>query len=178
LRAQVAKVAELQNIEFSAHNIELGFRYTKGVLLDDGTWPTDQDPLGQHYIPCTQPGNRLPHAWVEVDAKGKIASTHDFVGSNCGFAVITDGFGGNWVSAAKRASLQMGIDISVAQIGAPPYMRDWDDDWARHKGIKKGGALLVRPDNFVAWRSLGPSKGGGEELVSAFKLLVRPSKDI
>lgn len=173
LRAQVAKVCELQNIEFSAHNIELGFRYFDGVLLDDGTHPHDEDPLGQQYVPSTQPGNRLPHAWIDVDNKCSTCSTHDFVGSKCSFALITDEFGGEWASAAKRASEQTGVEISVAQIGAFPYMGDWDDDWSRYKEIRKGGALLVRPDNFVAWRSFDPSKSGGEELVQAFKKLLR-----
>ena len=126
MRAQVAKTAGLQNIEFSAHNIELGFRYINGVLIDDGTEPREQDPLGQHYAPCTQPGNRLPHAWIERD--GKVVSTHDFVGVDCSFAVITDESGGDWVSASKSASIDSGIDIFVAQIGPSPYMCDWDDD--------------------------------------------------
>lgn len=173
LRAQVAKVCELQNIEFSAHNIELGFRYTDGVLIDDGTWPHDEDPLGQTYVPSTQPGNRLPHAWIEIDGKCTTVSTHDFVGSKCAFALITDEHGAEWVSAAKRASQETGVDIVVKQIGPFPYLGDWDDDWARRKEIRKGGAVLVRPDNFVAWRSLNPSAEGGDELVQAFRQLLR-----
>ena len=172
----MAKVAELQNIEFSAHNIELGFRYTDGILLDDGTWPRSQDPLGQHYIPSTQPGNRLPHAWIEVDGRVKTVSTHDFVGSACGFAVITDEHGGEWVAASKMAALETGLDIFVAQIGPGCPMRDWDDDWARYKELRKGGALLVRPDNFIAWRSLGPSKAGGQELVDAIRALLKKGR--
>ena len=171
LRAQTAKVIELQNIEFSAHNIELGFRYTDGVVLQDGTWPHSEDPLGQHYVPSTQPGNRLPHAWIEVDGKGKTVSTHDFVPSDCGLAVITDERGADWEAAAKKISLQTGMNIVVARIGPGCSMRDWDDDWARYSELRKGGALLVRPDNFVAWRSQGPSNSGGEELVEAFKTL-------
>jgi 2,4-dichlorophenol 6-monooxygenase len=178
LRAQVSKVCELQNIEFSAHNIELGFRYHDGVLLHDGTYPHGEDPLGQHYVPSTQPGNRLPHAWIDIDNKGRTVSTHDFVGSKCSFALLTDEYGGDWAAAAKKASLQTGVNISVAQIGRYPYMRDWDDDWVRYKEIRKGGALLVRPDNFVAWRSLDPSKRKGQELVDAFRRLLRLDNEV
>lgn len=38
--------------------------------------------------------------------------------------------------------------------------------------LKEGGAILVRPDNFVAWRSRGPSKSRGKELEDAFESLL------
>lgn len=174
LRAQVGKVADLQNIEFSAHNIELGFRYFDGMLLDDGTDSPEEDPLGQNYVPCTRPGNRLPHAWIEDEKTGQIISTHDFVGQNCSFALITDEAGDEWALTARELSVQTDMNIYVAQIGPQSHhLHDWDDDWKRYKGIKKGGALLIRPDNFVAWRSSGPSKDGGRELVSAFLMLIK-----
>ena len=50
--------------------------------------------------------------------------------------------------------------------------------WAKYKEIKKGGALLIRPDNFVAWRSLGPSKKGGVELVEAFRALIGGGREM
>src|SRR6266498_4738442 len=100
LRAQVAKMIDSQSIEFAAHDIELGFRYENGFLVDDGTETPESDPFGQVYTPTTRPGRRLPHAWIEMG--DKIMSTHDFVGAGLAFALITDEAGGDWVAAAKR----------------------------------------------------------------------------
>jgi hypothetical protein len=85
----------------------------------------------------------------------------------------------NGVSVAKRAQLDFGISMTTAQIGAPPYMRDYDDQWEKVKGIKTGGAILVLLDNFVAWRSLGPSENSGAELGEALSaLLGKPGKSM
>ena len=42
--------------------------------------------------------------------------------------------------------------------------------------MKRGSAVLARPDNIVAWRSLRHSREGGHELVDAFKVLPGGSK--
>lgn len=164
-RAQVARVIDTQAIEFCAHGIELGFRYTDGFLVHDGSLPCERDPLGLKYYPTTQPGHRFPHAWVE---KGdKILSTHDFVQDKPVFALITDGEGDAWATAAATISKRRGIGIFVAQIGDNCPYRDYDDRWKVLKGIQPGGAILVRPDNIVAWRSIYKTTGGGKELDEA-----------
>ena len=174
LRAQVRRMIDSQRIEFSAHGIELGFKYHAGFLVPDGTQDSDSDPLGQAYVPSTRPGNRLPHAWLE---KGdQIFSTHDLVGNAAAFLLITDEDGGEWISATESIAAEHNIQIVTAQVGAPPYLRDYEDYWKKVKGVKRGGAVLVRPDNFVAWRSLQQSRNGGQELVCAFENLVAGSK--
>jgi 2,4-dichlorophenol 6-monooxygenase len=177
LQAQVRKMIDSQCIEFSAHDIELGFKYEAGLRISDDTEAPPSDPLGQIYTPSTRPGHRLPHAWLETG--DLVISTHDLIGPHGGFAVITDEKGREWVSAAKKAQLDFGISITTAQIGASPYMRDYDDQWEKVKGIKAGGAMLIRPDNFVAWRSLGPSENSGAELGEALSaLLGTPGKSM
>jgi 2,4-dichlorophenol 6-monooxygenase len=39
--------------------------------------------------------------------------------------------------------------------------------WLRHRGIGADGAVLVRPDRFVAWRSLAVSEDSRSELATA-----------
>jgi len=171
LRAQTVKIIDTQRIEFSAHNIELGFKYgTGGFVIDDGTEPDESDPLGQTYVPSTRPGSRLPHAWIEV--LDKKMSTHDVAGSEGCFALFTDAEGDEWISAANRFANVTGIKISVAQFGPLlHHFKDCDDIWAQVKGVKRGGALFVRPDNMVAWRSLHRSRSEGDELIQALELL-------
>ncbi|KAL3488357.1 FAD binding domain-containing protein [Aspergillus germanicus] len=171
-RAQVARIIESQSVEFCAHGIELGFRYNNGLILPDGSIPAKRDPLGLQYYPTTKPGHRLPHAWIQK-TKGEIISTHHLVRDSLGFALITDGEGSDWVSAGERIAACMGITLVVAQIGDRCPYRDYEDRWMNLKGIQPGGAILVRPDNIVAWRSIYPSRRNGKEVEEALDMLLR-----
>lgn len=169
-RAQVSRIIDSQAIEFCAHGIELGFRYPMGLLLHDGSPPTARDPLGLRYDPTTQPGHRLPHAWIEV---GKLViSTHDLVSNKPGFALITDSEGGDWEIAARNISKHHGIEVVTARIGDNAFYRDYDDRWNALKGIQAGGAILIRPDNMIAWRSIYKSRLQGKELEVAMDQLL------
>lgn len=171
-RAQVARIIDTQAIEFCAHGIELGFRYFNGFLLPDGSLPGERDPLGLKYYPSTQPGHRLPHAWIEND--GNVLSTHDLVQDKPVFALITDGDGSAWAAAAENIAKKHGIGVVVASIGERCPYRDYDDRWAILKGTQAGGAILVRPDNMVAWRSIYKSRQDGKELEDAMDHLLSP----
>lgn len=170
LHAQVKYMIESQKIEFSAHDIELGFKYDRGCFVADGSDAPRIDPLGQEYIPCTRPGHRLPHAWLERG--DEVISTHDLVRGLVEWSLITDKDGEEWILAASRVSEALGVKINSARVGAPPFLRDYDDQWEKVKGIGRGGAILVRPDNMVAWRSRGPSSQGGVELELAMRALL------
>lgn len=182
----VRRVLHTQNVEYTAHNIELGFDYARaggGVLVADGTPAPPVDPEGQVYVPTTRPGHRLPHAWIIRD--GKVVSTHDLV-TGCGataaaadFMLITDEDGERWVDVAKSVGEDMGVHIDTAQIRARDITRpkglclDQIDAWAGLKQVHAGGAVLVRPDNFVAWRCAEMSDDPGEVLRAALAELLR-----
>ena len=172
-RAQVGRIIDTQSIEFCAHGIELGFRYPSGFLIEDGSIPGTRDPLGLKYYPTTRPGNRLPHAWLDRD--GEILSTHDLVQAKVGFVVVTDADGDDWAAAADELARELGCDIATARIGTRCTHGDYEENWQKHSGLQPGGAVLVRPDNIVAWRSVWPSKDNGNELRRALRSLLRPS---
>lgn len=170
-RAQVARIIDSQAIEFCAHGIELGFRYSIALVVHDGSLPVKRDPLGLAYYPTTQPGHRLPHAWIEKDSS--VISTHDLVQDKAVFAIITDGAGSAWKIAAENIRKNYRIGVVVAQIGDKCPYRDYDDRWESLKGIQSGGAILVRPDNMVAWRSIYRSSAEGKELEVAMQCLLQ-----
>ncbi|OCK77498.1 hypothetical protein K432DRAFT_358481 [Lepidopterella palustris CBS 459.81] len=179
-RAQVARIIDSQVVEFSAHDLELGFRYYSKATIPDGTDAPEIDPLGQIYTPTTRPGHRLPHAWI--NHSGKEISTHDLIALDSTFLVITDdsSSGQEWVEAAEKAAKEFGIKISTAAISSGNLrgkLRDRDERWEKLKGIKQGGAILVRPDNFVAARWITPSKEPGKELGTAIATLLGKSAD-
>ncbi|OAP57540.1 hypothetical protein AYL99_08278 [Fonsecaea erecta] len=168
IQAQVKKMIESQSIEFGAHGIELGFTYEDGLKIGDGIETPEIDHLGQKYFPTTRPAHRLPHAWLVLD--DRVISTHDLVGSKGSFLLLTDDNGLEWAAAAKRLVLRYKIPIQTARIGES--LRDLTDQWERVKQLEDEGAILVRPDNFIAWRSRGPSKANGQELEIAFAELL------
>ena len=168
-RYHLQRIFNSQDIEFLAHNIELGFIYSSGAIVPDGTVTAKEDPGGRIYIPMTRPGHRLPHAWIERDDKA--ISTHDLIGFGYKYNLflITDEVGDQWIKAANVLSKKSGLRIGTAAIGASGSLRsdmyqDRDGLWNKVRGIEAGGAVLVRPDNFVIWRSLTAPKDGGREL--------------
>jgi len=180
---QIRRAIATQDIEFSAHDLELGFTYDEGAVVSDGTNPPPVDPAGQIYIPTTRPGHRLPHVWIERDKN--VVSTQDLIipGKDDLF-LITDEDGSAWEDAALKLSKIGGCRIGVAKIRSRPHSNasslglyyDYQDQWSKVREMRDGGAILVRPDNFVAWRSLGPSKDPFNVLSKALqKFLHKPS---
>jgi hypothetical protein len=96
-----------------------------------------------------QPGSRVPHGWVQYG--GQRVSTLDLVGHD--FTLLTDDDGAPWTEAAASASAVLGIPITVHRIGPTGDVRDLDRAWLQAAGLAPGGALLVRPDDFVGWRA-------------------------
>lgn len=172
------RVLQTQNVEYSAHDIELGFSYSNGVLVSDGTTAPVPDPEGQIYKPTTRPGHRLPHAWLVQE--GMAVSTHDLVRpAGADFVLLTDEGGDKWVKAAEKLTKETNVKVSTAQIRADDLTKpkglylDHQDSWAQLKEVATGGAVLVRPDNFVAWRSTRPSEHPEEELANVLANLMR-----
>ncbi|GAA4482640.1 FAD-dependent oxidoreductase [Actinoallomurus oryzae] len=90
-----------------------------------------------------RPGHRAPH--VPVRVAGRPMSTLDLYGRRW---VLLSGPAGDWPRAAEEAGRELDLPIDVHRFGED---LDGDDLEARH-GIGPEGALLVRPDGFVAWR--------------------------
>jgi len=93
-----------------------------------------------------QPGTRAPHLWV--DRHGERISTLDLFGH--GWMLLADH--DRWNAAAETAAARTGTEVQVLLLG-----RDLStaDGAAVRKalGLQPGGASLIRPDGFVAWRS-------------------------
>ena len=142
--------------------LQLGFAYadSPGVVVassdppDDPSAPTapltqEVDPV-RHYVPTTRPGGRLPHAWVQT-ADGTRVSTLDLVPA-AGALLLTASPA--WATAAEAAIAdgRLGAPLTVVLVG-----RDVDDvtgHWTKVAGLGDEGAVLVRPDQHVLWRSL------------------------
>ncbi|KAI0876421.1 FAD binding domain-containing protein [Hypoxylon argillaceum] len=100
----------------------------------------------------TYPGNRLPHAWVDVPRRRKLMSTHDLAGHGA-FTLFVGHRGGGWRVAAENVAKATGIPIKTYGIGLGLDYIDVYRDWYKSREVEEDGCVLVRPDRFVAWRS-------------------------
>jgi 2,4-dichlorophenol 6-monooxygenase len=167
-RARLSKIFSTQTIEFCVQDVELGFRYDDGALVSDGSLPPPRDPLGSTYVPCARPGHRLPHCWL--DENGKQVSTLDVVdGTGYTLLVHANQHGQSWADAARRVAADTGHGIKVVRIGRGGDALDAESRWAGLSQLRPGGAVLVRPDHIVAWRSLDEQSQPEEALSRALE---------
>lgn len=169
-RYRFREVMKLHNTEYQANDLEIGVQYESGALVSDGTPQTPRDPTGRHYVPTTRPGARLPHAWLERD--GQMLSTHDLVPRN-GFLLLTARSGSPWETAAREAARAFGVRIDVVAVAEDAAVKDRDHRWRRIREIGDAGALLVRPDQIVAWRSIGAHAQPANELKAVMRSVLR-----
>lgn len=158
-RAQIDRVIQTNEAEFRAHDQELGFVYESLAVVGDGTETPERHPLGLAYNPTTRPGHRLPHCWLSASGTGRRVSTHDLVGAEGGFCLVTDEFGeGPWGAAVVECGKKSNVPIKMAVIATSAATADGarygdvEGRWRSLRQIEDGGAVLVRPDNFVGFR--------------------------
>ncbi|GAB86933.1 FAD-dependent monooxygenase [Gordonia rubripertincta] len=171
LRHRAAIAIGTQRAEFQAHDVEIGFRYDNGAVVPDGTPPAPRSASGTIYTPTTRPGHRLPHAWVTKD--GNRVSTHDLTGNDGSFALIAGTDADEWSRSATVAADKFGITIKVARIGVD--LDDTDGVWGEVGEIGNAGAVLIRPDNHVAWRALDRDAQPEQTLTAALETILSRS---
>jgi putative polyketide hydroxylase len=131
-----------------------GYKYCSSAVVTDQAAPADPDAV--QLVDSEQLrgelGTRAPHAWVQGD--GPQVSTLDLLGPD--FTLFIGSAGRPWTTAADAVSKSLGFSIDVRSIGARDIgadFRDVDGRWAELTGLAPDAALLVRPDDFVAWRA-------------------------
>ena len=95
-----------------------------------------------------RPGRRAPHVWAEH--QGKRISTLDLFGKS--FVLLAGADGAAWAEAAKKISFALGIDIAAYCVGPKGGLVTSKGEFESAASISSQGAILVRPDGFVAWR--------------------------
>lgn len=129
--------------------MHLGYQYASPAIVD----PREQLPSTEDIELDLDgsPGTRVPHVWVERE--GRRVSTLDLVPSR--FALLGGPAAAPWRQAARSAASKAGIELGALLIGPGGDAEDPEGAWPRAAGIARDGALLVRPDGFVAFRAPG-----------------------
>ncbi|MGE3150693.1 MAG: FAD-dependent monooxygenase [Pseudorhodoplanes sp.] len=172
-RARLNEIMRIHRTEFQAHDIELGYFYEHGGVVPDGTFAPERDPMGGKYIPTTRPGHRLPHAWLR-SLDGRRLSTLDLIDPRA-FVLLLGSDGAAWRAAAEQIRTVAGVPLSVVTIGNELDDTDYldaDQTWSYDREIASDGAILVRPDGHVGWRSLATKETPAEVLRQALEKIL------
>ncbi len=161
-RVEVAIANQAEH--FDTFGLQLGYRYDAGAIVPDGTPPPEIENVVRQYIPNGRPGSRMPHAWIERE--GERRSTLDLLALDA-FTLISMTPDETWQAAVSQIST-VPIRLVVLDGGS---MED-ERRWLEESGIEKGGALLVRPDQHVAWRVASPPEDASRALRAAVSQIV------
>lgn len=124
---------------------DIGFSYQSSLVVPDGT--ESLAITATEYLPNARPGSRAPHLWLQ--GPDKVISTIDlFVDS---FTLLTDSDGESW--SKTLLSMNPALSFRCVSIGKNGDYNDINNDFHELYGIERGGAVLVRPDGHVYWRS-------------------------
>lgn len=123
-----------------------------GVVYSSSAVVTEPDASTAPVIEPTDPacvGARAPHVWLE--ARAGRCSTLDLFGDRL---MLLTGTGGTaWKDAAAVVADACALPLGAQTIGDGGEIRSPDADWLGRYGIDTDGAVLVRPDGHIAWRS-------------------------
>ena len=133
--------------------LELGTIYTSDAVIPDGSAPPAVEDSYTDYVPSGHPGARAPHVWL--DRQGERLSTIDLVGPE--FSLIAGSKGRDWERVVADVGEKAGLALQCHVIG--DELADVEGTFNERFGIGDTGAVLVRPDGFIAWRmqQLGPN---------------------
>ncbi len=136
-RARIQAAIDEQRGHFGdAIGVDLGFSYSEGAVLADGSRPPSEN--GHHYEPDAHPGARLPHFQWRCP-EGAMRASLELIVRDRPTLLTGDA---SWASTAGQGVFVRILDELRTEPEAVAALR-----------IEPAGAVLVRPDGHVAWRT-------------------------
>jgi len=103
---------------------------------------------------------RASHVWLVRE--GERISTSDLYEGR--LTLLTGSAGVAWCDAANTIAKAYGLPLVAYRIGPEGELQDTDSRWTQLYEVGEDGAVLVRPDGFVAWRERRMAPDPQEEL--------------
>jgi FAD-dependent monooxygenase len=138
LRQRIADHVRSRDGENQDHGVELGYRYEGSpVIFPDSHMRAALEWNYRHYIPSTWPGSRAPHVYL-ADGDTSIFDlfSHDYT-------LVDFSKDGSWAAQFSKTAARLEIPLKIVHL----------PDEAHHAQVWERQALLVRPDDHVAWRA-------------------------
>jgi 2-polyprenyl-6-methoxyphenol hydroxylase-like FAD-dependent oxidoreductase len=111
---------------------DLGVSYTSAAVVPDGTFAAAHPDGG--FTPTARPGVRAPHVWLDRDRRISTLDLYDLT-----FVLLSTSE--KWVAQARGTGLPMESHLVGNTAIAEAY------------GLGEHGAVVIRPDGHVAWRT-------------------------
>jgi 2-polyprenyl-6-methoxyphenol hydroxylase-like FAD-dependent oxidoreductase len=124
-----------------------GYRYPAGAFVAEHGEDTPSLFADPHAL-SGSPGTRAPH--IVVEQAGRAISTIDLFAGRWVLAFGPQGSA--WPDLLKRSRSAGGIDVVGYGMAPAGNLRDGEVRWRTAYGVDDDGAVLIRPDGFVAWR--------------------------
>ncbi|MFD2414777.1 FAD-dependent monooxygenase [Amycolatopsis pigmentata] len=151
LRERLARAVPGQLDHFSFDGLSFGYVYDSTAVVPDGT-VVPESGVGT-YVPTAAPGARAPHTWLTH--RGEKVSTIDL--SDARFVLLSAS--STWADAARRVAGDVNAPIDAGRVGSAEDLAtadfvDPDGRFLDLYELGRHGAVLIRPDGHVAWRTL------------------------
>ncbi|EJQ46436.1 hypothetical protein IEE_01935 [Bacillus cereus BAG5X1-1] len=142
-RAANREEGNLNNMDSLA--VTVGYQYCSEAIIDEYNTPHRMDIVDLN----GRPGTRAPHFWGTYE--GNEVSILDLFGSN--FVLLTGAGHSAWTEAVHVVSSRLGVKVKVYQVGLAGDFIDQGNSFRKLYGIENGGAVVIRPDGFIGWRT-------------------------
>jgi 2-polyprenyl-6-methoxyphenol hydroxylase-like FAD-dependent oxidoreductase len=152
-----------------------GYRYPAGAFVaDGGSKSTDlfEDPRA----PSGRPGSRAPQ--LVVAHRGSQVSTIDLFGGH--WVLVSGPNGHRWSDLLRRNPATRLVAMAGHGLLPDGELDDVSNRWSFAYGVDADGAVLIRPDGFIAWRratAAGDVQGDFDQALESV-LKPRPSQTI
>lgn len=128
-------------------NMEIGYLYRSSVIA-----PVEGDHELVYEDPreaTGRPGSRAPHLLLKLD--GKEISVLDLASSR--HALLAGPKGRQWAAAAEQAARGLNLPLDVHVLDGQGPATDPHGKFLSRYGVSESGAVLIRPDGFIAWKA-------------------------
>src|ERR1051326_2497039 len=135
-----------------------GYIYRSRAVITEGdmsreTFENPREPSGR-------PGSRAPH--IVLEHTGASVSSIDLCLGK--WTLLAGPRSVEWCDLAAASPEADAIHLHSYRLGANGNPKDTNDRWRKAYGVDEDGAVLVRPDAMVAWRSQAGPDGNRNRL--------------
>jgi 2-polyprenyl-6-methoxyphenol hydroxylase-like FAD-dependent oxidoreductase len=128
--------------------VTLGYRYPRGAFVPEEGGPSElfEDPRS----PSAAAGTRAPQLIVEGDEGGRRSTIDLFAGQ---WILFAGARGELWRAAVTGSDGARRFGVRCHTLSPAGPLRDVDGRWQSLYRVDEDGAVLIRPDGFIAWRA-------------------------
>ncbi|MAK54554.1 MAG: monooxygenase [Pusillimonas sp.] len=128
-------------------NMEIGYLYRSSAIAPV---ENDHDLVYEDPRAATgRPGSRAPHLLLKRD--GKACSVLDLASKN--HVLLCASEGEDWRAIMQKLQAELNLPVDVYALNTKSTLADPENQFTTRYAISNSGAVLIRPDGFIAWKA-------------------------